>query len=123
MKNIITVTVDNPEDFRKILGTLANIGASFSVERIEETKQPVRAYQRKTEDGKSVKEIILDLIANGGSTTRSTIQKTLVEVGFSSNSVSPGLTELRRAGLIRTSGDIVYPAQGKVDIALNSATQ
>lgn len=110
MKRIICTVKD--EDVVKIVGTLIRSEADFVVETISAPEPTnVRHLQRKTADGRSASDVIIDELTTKGKRTLAQLSAALVEVGFNKSTVHGTTSNLQAQGLVTKSGGWVHPAK------------
>ena len=105
MKRLICTVSD--EDLVKLVGTLVKVGADFSVQNIaSDEPDKVRHIQRKTADGKSASDIVLEAIT-ASRQSKTALAHILQEHGFNSTTVYGTVAKLKASGHVVTSGDWV----------------
>ena len=102
------------EDLRSVMGAVLKTGADFRVETLEEageSRAPSRSIQRKTPDGKTASDIVLDFVANAKRNVHiSELTALSKSSGFNENTIKAHVRKLCESGVLIADGNHVRAA-------------
>lgn len=110
MRKRLIIELDE-EELRSIMGAVMKTSANFTVETIEPDPKPVRHIQRKTDDGKSASDVVLDFVAGAKRNVHLEEIGRLAEIsGFNANSLKGAAKRLVKTGIFKLDGNHVRAA-------------